>query len=380
MLLSPILFGVSGMVTGILNARQHFAAPALAPMVYNAAIVLGAIFLSEPYGVHGLAIAVVIGAAGHLLVQLPALRAVGMRWRPIFGLASEGVREVARLMGPRIIGLAAAQVNFIVVIFFASFVSDAAISAVNYAFLMAMLPVGVVGMAISTAVFPTLARQGAAQQLQALRTSVASSLRLILFLAIPAAVGLMALAEPAVRLLLERGEFDAADTGLVASTLLFYGIGVPAIAAIEILSRGFYALSDTRTPVQVAVLAMLLNVVLCAALVAPLGVRGLAAAGSLAALAECAWLWWLLHERLGDLEPRQMRASVARTLAASTVMGEVILLLMLLLHGAGLEGGTAFGALAVAVLSGGGGALAFVATASLIGSQEYRMLVGRLGG
>ncbi len=378
MLLSPIFFGVSGMATGILNARQHFAAPALAPMIYNLSIVLGALFLSEPYGVHGLAIAVVAGAAGHLLVQLPALYAVGMRWRPTFDVASEGVREVARLMGPRVIGLAAAQINFIVVIFFASFVSDAAISAVNYAFLMAMLPVGVVGMAISTAIFPTLARQGAAQQLQALRASVGSSLRMILFLAIPAAVGLMALAEPAVRLLLERGAFDASDTSLVAGVLLFYGLGIPAVAAIEIISRGFYALSDTRTPVQVAVLAMLLNIVLCLAFVAPLGARGLALAGSLAALVECAALWWLLHERLGDLEPRQMRASLLRTLAASAVMGEVILLLRLLLDYAGLDGGSVFGALALAVVAGGGGVLAFIATASIVGSQEYRMLAGRL--
>ena len=202
---------------------------------------------------------------------------------------------------------------------------------------------------------------------------------MILFLAFPAAVGLMALAEPAVRLLLERGEFDASDTSLVAGILVLYGIGIPAIAGIEILSRGFYALSDTRTPVQVAVLAMLLNVVLCLAFVAPLGARGLALAGSIAVTAECAWLWWLLHERLGDLEPRQMRASVVRTLAASAVMAEVILLLMLLFDYAGLEGDGPFSAAALAVLAGGGGALAFVATASLIGSQEYRMLVGRLG-
>ena len=145
MLISPMLFGLSGMVTGILNARQHFWAPALAPMMYNASIIFGALVLTGPFGVHGLALGVVIGSAGHLLVQLPALRLVGMRWRPTLDFGADGVREVARLMGPRMVGLAAAQVNLIVVVFFASFVSDAAISAVNYAFLIAMLPVGVVG-------------------------------------------------------------------------------------------------------------------------------------------------------------------------------------------------------------------------------------------
>src|SRR5688500_8445899 len=124
MLLSPIVFGVSGMVTGILNARQHFLAPALAPLMYNLAIIIGALFLAEPFGVRGLALGVVAGSIGHLVVQLPALRAVGMRWTPALDLASSAVREVIRLMGPRIIGLAAVQLNFTVVVFFASFVSD----------------------------------------------------------------------------------------------------------------------------------------------------------------------------------------------------------------------------------------------------------------
>ena len=134
------------MVTGILNARQHFLAPALAPLIYNLSIIAGALLLASPFGVRGLAAGVVLGSLGHLLVQLPALRAIGMRWTPTLDLASPGVREVARLMGPRVIGLAAAQLNFIIVVFFASYVSDEAISALTYAFLIAMLPVGVVGM------------------------------------------------------------------------------------------------------------------------------------------------------------------------------------------------------------------------------------------
>ncbi|HRC62870.1 MAG TPA: lipid II flippase MurJ, partial [Dehalococcoidia bacterium] len=120
MLLSPILFGVSGMVTGILNARSHFLAPSLAPVFYNLAIIVAALFLAGPWGVKGLAAGVVVGSALHLLVQLPALRMVGMRWRPTFDIVSAGVSEVARLMGPRVIGLAAAQLNFVVVVFFAS--------------------------------------------------------------------------------------------------------------------------------------------------------------------------------------------------------------------------------------------------------------------
>ncbi len=378
MLLSPMMFGVSGIITGILNARQHFWAPALAPMVYNASIIFGALVLAAPFGVRGLAWAVVAGSVGHLLVQLPALRAVGMRWSPRFDLASQGVREVARLMGPRVLGLAAWQVNLVVVIFFASFVSDAAISVINYAFMIAMLPVAVVGMAISTAVFPTLAQQAASQQLNTLRRSLADSLRMILFLAVPASVGMILLAGPAVRLLFQRGAFDVGSTDLVVDALTLYAIGVTAHAGTEILSRGFYALSDTRTPVLAAVLAMLVNVALCAALVAPLGVRGLATAASLAAIVEFALLLRMLQLRLGGLDPRELRRSVLQTLAATAVMAEVVLLLLILLRAAGADPQSAGGALLLTAGGGLAGLAAYLLAALLLHSEEYAAIAARV--
>ena len=380
MLISPILFGLSGMVTGILNARQHFWAPALAPMVYNASIIFGALALAGPMGTQGLATGVVIGSAAHLLVQLPALRSAGMRWSAALDFGSEGVREVARLMGPRMLGLAAWQVNLVVVIFFASFVSDAAISAVNYAFMMAMLPVAVVGMAISTAVFPTLAQQAAARQLNLMRQSLSESLRMILFLAVPASVGLILLARPTVRLLLQRGAFDASSTDLVVDALVIYCVGIFAHAGVEILSRGFYALSDTRTPVAVALLTMTANVVLCAALVAPFGVRGLAAAASLSAVAEFALLLRMLHLRLGGLGGRAFSRSVVRTAAATVVMAEAVLLLMMLLRSAGAEPGDASDALLLSAGGGVAGLAAYLLAASLLRSAEYEAIAARLRG
>ena len=380
MLLSPILFGVSGMITGILNARQHFWAPALAPMIYNASIIFGALALAGPFGVRGLALGVVAGSAGHLLVQLPALRAVGMRWSPSFDLDSEGVREVARLMGPRMLGLAAWQVNLVVVVFFASFVSDAAISAVNYAFMIAMLPVAVVGMAISTAVFPTLAQQAAAGQLNALRRSVSGSLRMILFLAVPASVGLILLARPAVRLLLQRGAFDLGSTDLVVDALTLYAVGIAAHAGTEILSRGFYALSDTRTPVLAAVLSMVVNVALCATLVGPLGLRGLAGAASLAAIVEFVLLMRMSQLRLGGLDPRGLWRSVVRTLMATVVMAEVVVLLLMLLRAAGADAQSASGALVLTAGGGLAGLAAYLLAALLLRSEEYAAIMARLRG
>jgi putative peptidoglycan lipid II flippase len=388
MLLSPIFFGVSGMLTGVLNARQHFVAPALAPLFYNASIIAGALLLAEPMGVRGIAVAVVVGSVLHMLVQLPALAVVGMRWRPAIDVASASVREVLRLAGPRVIGLAASQFNLVIVLFFASFVSDEAISAVSYGFLVMMLPVAVVGMAISTAAFPLLAQQAAARRMGALAASLTQALATILFLAVPASVGMLLLSEPLVRALLQRGAFDSASSELVASVVAIYAVAVFAHAGIEIVSRGFYALSDTRTPVQVTVIATLLNVALCAALVAPFGVEGLAAAASIAAILEFLLLTRLLSLRLGGFGrtarrgagaslPGSLSGSLWRTVAATAVMAEVVVVMRLLLGAAGADVGTVGGAAVVLVLAGAAGLLAYAAAALALRSEEARQLLGR---
>lgn len=377
MLISPLFFGISGMNMGILNARQHFLAPAFAPVVYNLGIIFGAVFLAGPFGIHGLAWGVVVGALGHLIVQLPALRSVGMTWRPTLDLGSAAVRDVLRLMGPRVVGLAAAQVNLLVLVFFASFVSDEAISAVNYAFLMMMLPVGVIGMAISTAVFPTLAAQAAAHDMGPLRSSLSNALRVILFLSIPASVGLVILARPSIQLLLERGEFDARSTDMVVDALVFYAAGIAAQAAIEILSRGFYALSDTRTPVTIAVIAMALNIAFAALLVQPFGIAGLAAAASLSAFIEFALLVRLLDVRLGGLERLPLRRSVGSTVIASIVMAQVVVIVRLLLGAAGLDEGAALGSLLLLAIAGALGGLAFLAISAGLNRDDYDLVLRR---
>lgn len=372
MLLSPIFFGASGMLTGILNARHHFVASALAPVLYNVGIILGALFASGR--VEGLAWGVVIGAAAHLLVQVPALRSTGMRWTPSFDLFSDGVQEVLRLMGPRVLGLAASQLNFIAAIFFASFVSDEAISALNYAFLMMMMPVGVIGMAISTAVFPTLAQHGASQDTSALRMAVSKSLRQILFLAVPASAGLIILATPTVRVLLQRGAFDVESTDLVVAALTIYAAGIAAHSGIEILSRGFYAVADTRTPVAIAVAAMLLNLALSAAFVAPFGLRGLAGAASITAFVEFGMLLWVLSTRLGGLERRALTRTVGSTIAATLALTVIMLLALVALSAAGIDGATALGSLVRIVVAGTLGLIAFGLAGYLANREDLRMV------
>ncbi len=380
MLVSPVLFAISAMISGILNARQHFFLTALAPMLYNLAIILAAVFLSEPWGVRGLAVGVVAGSALHLLVQVPGLAGVGMRYRFQAQWRDAGVREVARLMLPRVAGLAAAQANFLVAIFFASQMGDETISALNYAWLLVMMPLGLFGMAISTAVFPTLAQQAAVDSLDRLRGTLFASLRYILFLTIPASVGLILLREPLVSLLLQRGEFTAAATDITASALLFYAIGLFAHSAIEILSRGFYALRDTRTPVGLAVLSMALNLAFSLALKGPLKHDGLALAMSLATIVEATLLFIVFQRRVGGPEAGGLANFLARTIVATGLMAAVVAVFLAAEGTADPFGShTAWDALVrvvgAAVLGGG----AFFLTALLLRCEEALAFWRRLG-
>ena len=342
LLLSPILFAVSGMLTGILHARRHFLLPAISPMLYNLAIILGALLLPEQLGVEALVIGVVAGSGLHLMIQLPALSTALARSGGGLGLhlnlGDLEAREVLRLMAPRTLGLAAAQINLIVLTFFGSLVGDSSISALNFAWLLLMFPVGLFGMSLATAVFPSLAERAALAGPGAVNTMVSQTLRFTLFLAIPASVGMLLLRDSIVSTLLEHGAFDAVASALVADALLFYSIGIFAHAAIEIVSRGFYVLGDTRTPVALAISSMLLNIILSAVLVGPLELKGLALALSISAIAEFVLLTLLLNGRLNrQLLSRSLWWSILRTIVATAIMGQLVWLLIEVLFGLDID-------------------------------------------
>ena len=354
LLLSPILFAVSGMLTGMLHARQHFLLPGISPMLYNLAIILAALLLPAELGVEALAIGVIAGSGAHLLIQLPALSAVGARLRLELSLGDRDAREVLRLMGPRMLGLAAAQVNLIALTFFGSLVGDSSISALNFAWLLLMFPVGLFGMSLATAIFPTLAERAAEGGAEAVEWMVSRALRFTLFLSVPASVGMLILRESIVKTLLEHGAFDATASQMVSDALLFYSVGLFAHAAIEILSRGFYVLGDTRTPVALAIASMLTNLILAAALVDGMELRGLALALSAATIGEAALLFALLNLRLGGrLWSRALLASLGKTTLAAALMAQLLLVFLALLDGVPRFGADSPFALAMGVLGGG---------------------------
>ncbi|MDP2975227.1 MAG: murein biosynthesis integral membrane protein MurJ, partial [Anaerolineales bacterium] len=306
-LVSTVLFGLGGLLVGILNSHQVFLIPALTPAMYQFGLIFGVLALAPRMGIYGLAWGVVIGSALYLLVQIPGLMKlpnVGRRWIPSLGLDNPSVREVIFLMGPRLFGVAIVQLNFWVNTWLASQMSAGSVSAVTYGFMLMLMAQAVIAQSVATAMMPTLAAQYALGRLSDVRSSLAASLRGVLFLSLPASVGLMLLREPIIALLYQRGNFDARSTQLVAWALLWYAAGLVGHCVMEILARAFYSLHDTKTPVLVGMLAMSLNVVFSfafSALFTQIGWMphgGLALANSLATELEAVTLFLLMRRRL----------------------------------------------------------------------------------
>lgn len=377
MLVAPVFFGVSGVAMGILNARQHFLLPALAPSFLNLSLITATWFLAPGMGIWALALGYVVGAILHLAVQLPGLFWVSARYQPVLTLRDPGVREVLRLMAPRVLGLAAVQLNFLVNTNLASRLGEGAISAINYAWILMLLPQGVFAQAVATAAFPTFAEQVAQEKRTEMRSSLATTLRAVFFLSLPATVGLLVLGRPLVGLLFERGAFEVVSTEAVAWALAFYALGLVGHAGLEIIARAFYALHDTFTPVWVGGLAMGLNVALSLTLPGAFGLAGwpphagLALANSVATLLELVGLLVLIRQRMGGLEGRHMLATLARSGLAALAMGAVLLGWQVVLPDAG--------ALA---LGGGGivlGVAVYAGAALLLRVEEMQALVALLG-
>jgi putative peptidoglycan lipid II flippase len=329
MLPTVVIFGLSGLVMGILNAHQRFWLPAIAPAFYSLGMIAGLYLFPETWGIHRLAWGVVIGASLHLLVQSPALLRLPERaYTPAFDLRSPAVREVLRLMLPRIFGVAIVQLNFIVNTIIALSLPEGSVSSLVLAFSLMLMPQMAIAQSIAIASLPTFSAQVARGHPEEMRASLAASLRGVLLLATAAAVGLILLRRPIIQLLYEDGvAFTAFSTELVAWALLWYALGLVSHSVVEIVSRAYYALHDTRTPVLVGAGAMGLNVVLSFVLADLFGQLGwfphggLALANTLATTLEMIVLLILMRKRLEGLEGRRLLTGVVQAGLAVAIMG-----------------------------------------------------------
>lgn len=326
-LLAPIIFGISGLCMGILNSHRSFLWPALAPMMYSIGKILGVLLLSPFMGIYGLAVGVVAGALMHGLIQLPAvLKLPERKYSFTLGLHMPDVREVARLMGPRVLGVAFVQLNFLINTRLAS-QWPGGMTAIAVGFALMMIPEAAIAQAIAIAALPSFSAQVANGKLENMRGSLAVLLRGLLFLAIPASIGLILLRTPLVTIIYQRGAFDTESTKMVAWALLWYAAGLVGHSVVEVVSRAFYALHDTKTPVFVGVAAMSLNVGLSFLFThlftqngwMPHG--GLALANSLATFLEMATLLFFMRRRLSGLEGRKVLDGTWKACLAGGIMG-----------------------------------------------------------
>jgi putative peptidoglycan lipid II flippase len=367
MLLSPVLIGMGAVVTGILNSYQQFTVPAIAPLLYNVAIIGAAIFLAPIMGVEGLAVGVAIGSLAHLAVQLPNLARVGQRYDLTIGLSHPGVRRVAWLMGPRTLGLAAGQINFLVSTVLASGLPEGSLTAYNYAFQLSQIPVGVIGVSIAVALFPTLSTDAAMGRIGEIRRQVAGAVRVLVFVAAPLTAVMIVLREPLTSVFYQYGLFSQSATDRTASALLFFAIGLVGHIVVHVLTRAFYAMQDTRTPVAWAIVAVAINVPLMATLVGPMGVEGLALALSIASVIEVIGLLWFLRRRLESVEEAAILRSVGRAGVAALAAALLMLGGLTVVEGslAGLLDNAIGRLLALLVLSAAGAAIFLLVAAAL---------------
>jgi putative peptidoglycan lipid II flippase len=322
-----MLVAVAAALMGMLNSLGHFFIPALSPAMFNVAIIvmsLALIPIAPSLGLQPItivAVATLVGGVGQLIIQWPPLRREGFRYRAVLDFKDEGLHRVLLLMGPGTIGMAATQINVFVNTLLATGQGTGAVSWLELAFRLMYLPIGLFGVSIATAATPAISRMVADQDFARIRSTLANALGLMLFLNVPATIGLIVLARPIVAVIFEHGEFTESDTIATAAALQFYAIGLVGYSIVRIISPTFYALQRSRVPVMVSAGSVVVNVALNLALVRVMGYRGLALGTSITAIINATVQLILLRREISGLEGARIAASLARVLIASAIMG-----------------------------------------------------------
>ena len=349
MLLQSIVLGSGVIINAVLNAREDFRLPAIGTVLYNVGLIVGllpGIFLAfraqrnDTLAIYAATWGVVLGAILQVGVQIPGLFKVGMRYSyKAFDWRHPGVIQIGRQMIPRVVNASMlytstfvdrSLIQLLIVVVGAKGV-DGLITQYYQSMQLMLLPLGIFGMAVSTAAFPTLAENVAKGRLDRVRNTILETLRSILFMSIPSSVGLIVLGFPIIQALLQHGRFSLSDARSTAVPLGFFAVGLVGLAAVEILTRSFYALRDSKTPVIVSVAQFIFKIALSLLLInaavwgTQWGLGALAFSTSLAGLLEAVALFWLLYQRVGDMQLKPLALFIGRVFAAAAVMGVVLL-------------------------------------------------------
>ena len=400
LLVTTLIFSVSGMVMGILQSHNHFLLPALAPIMFDVGILFGVIVLLGPFGVHGIAMGAVLGALMHLGIQVPGLMRFGARWNVALGLRDPVLWQVLRLMLPRVAGLGVFSFNFIIMNNIASRLGPGSVSALDWGWRLMQIPQTLIGTAMGVVIFPTLAALSELGDLSGKRDSMVGALRFILVASIPSAVALIMIGRPVIGLL-ERGAFDATASALVYSTLQFFALGLIVHSVLEVIARSFYADKDTLTPLYAALGGATINLVLSLLLTgvervelltistmalaqfdglgsympAEHGQVGmLALANSLGVFFEVGFLLVILRRRWAGIRENALAQTVLRATAASLVMAAAIVAVGSALSALGFNTSSLRDSVVQVIGRGGVGLITFLTVAWLLGMEELRML------
>ncbi len=359
-LIQTTIFGISGVFSSMLNAHQHFALPALAPLALDIGYVVGLFLFVPALGIMGLAWGTVVGGVLHILIQVPALIKYRIGYQPALNFQLSGVGEIVRLMGPRIVTLGTVQIADLFIIRLTSGLPEGNTSGYFYGYALMQFPETLFGTAIALVIFPTLAELFNAGERGRMRETAVTALSIIWTLTIPAAALMVLLGEPAIAFLLEGDVFDAASTRLVYSVLLAFSVRLVAEATLEIVARLFYAQHDTRTPMFAYIGWLLVNVAVAYALVDSLGVVGLALASTVAFTLLSAVLFWL-----NRLEIQPLIIVAGRALAGTAVLTILIVIIGQFITSTFLY----------LLVAGAVGAASYVAVNLLLGGKEIPALL-----
>ncbi len=371
----PFLFFISiaALVMAFLNCKGHFAAPAFAPIFFSLALISCAFLLAPKYGIYSLGIGVVIGGVLQLLVQIPPLIRKGFRYYPFLSVNHPGVRKVAKLAGPAILGGITLQVNIIINRIFASTLATGSVSALLYAMRLIQFPLGIFAIALSTAIFPRLSSLAAEGKIEELRQTVSLGVRVVLLVLVPSSLGLILIGKPLISLLFEHGAFVARDTLMTWQALFYYSLGLLAMGEVMVLSRAFYSLQDVFTPVKVSLAVLALNILLNFLLISPLKHSGLALATSLSMIFNVIILFFLLRRKLKRLEGKKIFFSLAKISFITIIMGMVV---YLMLKGVStLDMPLLVSGIIQVSLALGAGAVVFFSLSYLLKLEELRVLL-----
>lgn len=372
MFLSPFLLGISGILGGALVSFKKFLIYSLAPIFYNAGIIIGALFLVKPFGPVGLAWGVVLGALLHLMIQYPAVKFSGFSFQPMFFDAwrNDSVRKVLKLMVPRTLTIAVSQINFTIITIFASTLSAGSLAVFNFANNIQSAPLGLFGISFAIAVFPTLSSYSAKKQSAKFIDAFSRTFRQILFFVIPLSMFLFVLRAQTVRVLLGTGKFNWDNTILTFQVLGLMALSLFAQSLLPLLTRAFYAIQNTKIPLAIAIVSEAVNLLLVVLLIKSHGVFGLAVAFSVSSVVNMFLLLIYLRKSLANIDGKNILNSTLRIIAATLVAGVVTQIAKYVVGSRG-ELDTFLAVLTQLVIAGSAGLIAFCLAAYYFNVKEF---------